>query len=162
MWKTWVQSLGQEDPLEKKLATHSSIPAWKIPWTEKPGGLHTGSQRVRHDWATSLSVTFWASQVALVEKNPPASTEDTGSSLGWKDPLENPMNNETWQATWSIGSQRFESWLKWPSTHAVTYWHFSGCTKVKNLSAVQETWFWSLGWEYLLEKGMAIHSSILA
>ena len=49
-WETWVQSLGQEDPLEKKMATHSSIPAWRIPWIEEPGGLPSiGSQRVRHD-----------------------------------------------------------------------------------------------------------------
>ena len=39
MQETWVQSLGQEDPLEKGMATHSSILAWKIPWTEEPGGL---------------------------------------------------------------------------------------------------------------------------
>jgi len=39
MWETWVQSLGQEDPLEEGMATHSSIFAWRIPWTEKPGGL---------------------------------------------------------------------------------------------------------------------------
>ena len=44
-----VQSLGQEDPLEKGMATHSSILAWRIPWTEEPGRLHMGSQRVRHD-----------------------------------------------------------------------------------------------------------------
>ena len=50
MWETWVQSLGQEDPLEKKMATPSSILAWKIPWMEEPGGLEsTGSQRVGHD-----------------------------------------------------------------------------------------------------------------
>ena len=50
MQETWVQSLGQEDPLEKGMATHSSIPAWRIPWTEEPGGLQfTGSQRIRHD-----------------------------------------------------------------------------------------------------------------
>ena len=55
MWDTWVQSLGQEDPQEKEMATHSSILAWRIPWTEEPGGLRsTGSQRVRHDRATSL------------------------------------------------------------------------------------------------------------
>ena len=55
MQETWVQSLGQEDPLEKEMATHSSILAWRIPWTEKLGGLQsTGSQRVGHDWATSL------------------------------------------------------------------------------------------------------------
>ena len=41
MQKTWVQSLGQEDPLEKGMVTHSSIPAWKIPWTEEPGGLQS-------------------------------------------------------------------------------------------------------------------------
>ena len=43
--ETWVQSLGQEDPLEQEMATHSSILAWRIPWTEKPGGLQSvGSQ----------------------------------------------------------------------------------------------------------------------
>ena len=45
MWETWVQSLGQEDTLEKEMATHSSSLAWKIPWTEEPGGLQSmGSQ----------------------------------------------------------------------------------------------------------------------
>ena len=48
--ETWVQFLGWEDPLETKMATHSSILAWKSPWTEKPGRLEsTGSQRVRCD-----------------------------------------------------------------------------------------------------------------
>ena len=46
----WVQSLGQEDPLEEEMATHFGIAAWKIPWTEKPGGLQSrGSKTVRHD-----------------------------------------------------------------------------------------------------------------
>ena len=50
MQETWVRSLGQEDPLEKEMATHSTILAWRIPWTEEPGGLQpTGSQRIRHD-----------------------------------------------------------------------------------------------------------------
>ena len=50
MLETWVQSLRQEDPMEKGMATHSSILAWRIPWTEKPGGLQSmGSQRVGHD-----------------------------------------------------------------------------------------------------------------
>ena len=45
MWETWVQSLGLEDLLEKEMATHSSILAWKIPWTEEPGGPQSmGSQ----------------------------------------------------------------------------------------------------------------------
>ena len=48
MQKTWVQSLGREDPLEMEMATHSSILAWRIPWTEEPGGLQlVGSQRDR-------------------------------------------------------------------------------------------------------------------
>ena len=48
--ETWVPSLGQEYPLEKEMATHSSTLAWKIPWMEEPGRLQSmGSQRVRHD-----------------------------------------------------------------------------------------------------------------
>ena len=50
MQETQVPSLGQEDPLEKEMATHSSSPAWKIPWTEETGGLQSmGSQRIRRD-----------------------------------------------------------------------------------------------------------------
>ena len=50
MWETWVQSLGQEDPLEKEMATYFSILAWKIPWMEEPGRLQSmGLQRVGHD-----------------------------------------------------------------------------------------------------------------
>ena len=50
MQETWVRSLGQEVPLDKEMATHSSILAWKIPWVEEPGRLQsTGSQRARHD-----------------------------------------------------------------------------------------------------------------
>ena len=50
MQETWVRSLSREDPLEKEMATHSSILAWRIPWTEEPGGLQSmGLQRVGHD-----------------------------------------------------------------------------------------------------------------
>jgi len=50
MWETQVRYLGQEDPLEKEMETHSSTLAWKIPWTEEPGRLQSmGSQRVGHD-----------------------------------------------------------------------------------------------------------------
>ena len=52
MWETQLQALGREDPLEKGMATHSSILSWRIPWTEEPGGLQfRGSQRVGHDWS---------------------------------------------------------------------------------------------------------------
>ena len=62
MWETWVRSLGGEDPLEKEIATHSSILAWGIPWTEEPGGLYSpwghkepdmteqGSTHTRHQY----------------------------------------------------------------------------------------------------------------
>ena len=72
MWETWVRSLDQEDPLEKEMATHSSILAWSIPWT---GGawwatVHR-SQRVGHDWTNSLSLwVLWASLVVQTVKNP--------------------------------------------------------------------------------------------
>ena len=50
MWETWVRSLGQEDPLEKGMSTHSSILAWRVPWKEKPGRLQSIMlQRVGHD-----------------------------------------------------------------------------------------------------------------
>ena len=50
MWEIWVQPLGQEDPQEKRMATHSSILAWEIPWTEEPGGLQSvGLERIGHD-----------------------------------------------------------------------------------------------------------------
>ena len=56
MRETRVWSLGWEDPLEKEMATHSSILTWKMPWTEEPGRLQSmGSQRVGHDWVTSYS-----------------------------------------------------------------------------------------------------------
>ena len=59
MREAWVWSLGWEDPLEENTATHSSILAWKIPWTEEPGGLQsTGSQRVEHEWTYTHTAEF--------------------------------------------------------------------------------------------------------
>ena len=55
MQESRVKSLDQEDPPEKGMAMHSSILAWRIPWTEEPGDLQTiGLQRVRHDWVTNI------------------------------------------------------------------------------------------------------------
>ena len=52
--ETQVRFLSREDPLEKEMVTHSSVLAWRIPWTEEPGRLHSmGSQRVGHNWATN-------------------------------------------------------------------------------------------------------------
>ena len=62
MQETQVRSLSQEDPLKKGMVTHSSILTWRIPWTEKPGGLQPmGSQSVRHDWPTNTcTFIIWA------------------------------------------------------------------------------------------------------
>ena len=68
MRETRFQSLGQEDPLEKEMATHSSILAWKIPWMEEPGWLLSmGSQRVGQDWATLLPI-YLTYLLSLAEK----------------------------------------------------------------------------------------------
>ena len=67
MRETQLQSLGWEDLLEKEMETHSSILAWKFPWTEEPGRLQSmGSQRVGHDWAT---YDYEASLMAQLIKN---------------------------------------------------------------------------------------------
>ena len=69
--ETWVQTLGQEDPLEEEMATHSSIPAWQIPWTE-PGGLQSEeSQRVGHNWVTEHThySRTWKSFVLFPQKS---------------------------------------------------------------------------------------------
>ena len=68
MRQTRARSLGLENPLEKEMATHSSILAWKIPWTEKPGGLQVHGVK-ELDMTEQLKLHFGASQVALVVKN---------------------------------------------------------------------------------------------
>ena len=57
MKETWVQSMGQEDPLEKDMASHSSILGWRSPWTKESGGLQSiGSQKSRHDLVTKSNI----------------------------------------------------------------------------------------------------------
>ena len=70
MQEMQVRSLGGEEPLEKEMATHSSILAWEIPWTEEPGRLQPmGSQRVRRDWAlTGLKKDMMAGELDLLLK----------------------------------------------------------------------------------------------
>ena len=69
---TGVWSLGWEDPLEKGMAIHSSVFAWRIPWTEKPTGYSPWGLRVKHDWAANTFQSGWASLVAHMVKNLPA------------------------------------------------------------------------------------------
>ena len=79
MWETRVWSLAWEDPLEKEMVIHSSILAWRIPWTEKPGRLQSmGSQRVGHDWVTSPSPSYWQKK-----KNSNSNSYSTSSSLSY-------------------------------------------------------------------------------
>ena len=67
IWETWVQSLGREDPLEKEMATHSSILACRIPWREEPGGLQSrGSQRVGHNRGTNTHTCMYISILNIV------------------------------------------------------------------------------------------------
>ena len=66
--ENWLQSLGWEDPLEKGMATHSSILAWIIPWTEEPGWLQSmGLQRVRHNWITNICLFNTLNNCNLLE-----------------------------------------------------------------------------------------------
>ena len=59
MWEDWVRSLGREDPLEKEMATHSSVLAWGIPWTEEPGGLPSMLSQSQTTEQLTLSTSFF-------------------------------------------------------------------------------------------------------
>ena len=93
MWETRVRSLGWEDPLEKGMATHSRILAWRIPWTGEPGGRQSiqtmGSQRVGH-------------VVAQLVKNLPAMWGTWVRALGWEDPLEKGKATHSGILAWRI------------------------------------------------------------
>ena len=89
MWETWVRSLGWEDPLEKGQATHSSILAWRVPWTVYPWGCKESD--TTEAYSVVCSACERAFQVSQMIKNPPANAGATGDmvqSLGRKDPLE--------------------------------------------------------------------------
>ena len=89
----WVQSLGGEDPVEKEMATHSRILAWRIPRTEEPGRLQSmGLQRVRHDWAT-FTLTH-------VIRSPVERTAEQGTNVSGQQPARNrgSQSNSLWGA----------------------------------------------------------------
>ena len=114
MQETWVKSLGQEGPLEKAMVTHSRILAWRILWTEEPGGLQPmGLQRVGHDWEadtfTSLSLLHFSGKETVCQIrrfkrcrfDPGLGASPRG---GHGNPpqyscLENPMHRGAWRAT---------------------------------------------------------------
>ena len=141
MQETWIWSLGWEDPLEKRMTTHSCILAWRTPWTEEPGGLQSiGLQRVGHNWATGLNWTDYtavdnlASLVTQMVKNLPTIQEIWVWSLGWENPQEGKMATLSsilaWRIPWteepgrlqSMGSQRVRhNWETNTRTHARTH-----------------------------------------
>ena len=78
MQEIWVQFLGEEDPLEEEMASHSRICAWEIPWTEEPGGLQsTGLQRVEYDWARNI----YNNPIYISETNSHPSQEEDGDYI---------------------------------------------------------------------------------
>ena len=133
MWETWVQSLGWEDPMEESMASHSSILAWRIPWTEEPGGLQLlGLQRVRHDWMTvehtppsiCIYLIYFINQALLLLllsrfsrvwlcATPETAAHQAPSSLGfsrqehWSGlPFPSPIHeNEKWKWSRSVVSE---------------------------------------------------------
>ena len=110
MWETRVRSLGREDPLEKEMATHSSILAWRIPWTEEPGGLQsTGSHRVDtterlhfHFHFHYSLLGFPGSAVVKARLPLPEAQETQARSLGREDPLEKEMATHFSFLAWRI------------------------------------------------------------
>ena len=118
MKENWVRSLGQEDPWEEEMATHSSILSWRIPWTKEPGGLQSmGSLGVGHDWTTSLSLfTFmhW---------------KGNGNPLQCSC-LENPRDRGAWWAA-VYGVTHSRTRLKWlSSSKEPGRLHFMGLQRV--------------------------------
>ena len=136
---------------EKAMAPHSSTLAWKIPWTEGPGGLQsTGSLGVGHDWATSLSLfTFvhWRRKWQPTQVFLPGESQERGA---W------------WAAVYGVAQNRIRLKRLSSSSSSSIYEASLVAQLVKNSPTMQETWERSLGWEDPLEKGKATHSSILA
>ena len=112
MRETQVRSLGQEDPLEKETATHSNIHAWKIPWTEEPGGLQSmGSQRVGHNWATLLHFT---STLMTDKWRGTIEPLDEGERGGWKGWLKTQCSENSDHGlcpitSWQIEGEKVET-----------------------------------------------------
>ena len=128
MQEAQVWSLGQEDTLEKEMAPHSSILAWRIPWTEEPGVLQpTGSQRVAHDWDTNTS-TLWTLLTSLLSYRPgcPAEPWFSPSEYASAKPTASRVSNWTSHfPSWinsASGLPASCSWLHCPNTSNWRIW----------------------------------------
>ena len=126
VWETQVQSLGWEDPLEKGMATDSSILAWRIPWTEEPGGLQsTGSQRLGHDWATNtFTFRFQATDLNSWPRSGQASIPVTSDFqmlyfLSHFPPHSTPSYKMHHTATIFLWNWKGRAWLEDFSSHKI-------------------------------------------
>ena len=120
------------------MATHSSLLAWRILWTEEPGGLPSiGSHRVGHNWSDLAAATiYWGFPGSSVVKNPPAMQVTRVWHLGQEDPLEKKMATHSsildWRIPWteepgrlqSMGSQRVRRGSDWTTTTTMYYNYF--------------------------------------
>ena len=118
MQETWVLCLVWEDLLEKEMGIHSSILAWRIPWTEKPGGLQSmGSKRIGHDWVTNSELMLLNCGVG----------EDSWESLGLQGDPTSPSKGGSvmgvhWKDWWSWNSNTLATWCK-----ELTHWKRPWC-----------------------------------
>ena len=149
MQETQVRTLGWEDPLEKEMATDSSILAWRIPWTEEPGGLQSmGWQRVSRTWLSNNKVTFiiylmWGFPGGASGKEPACHCRRHNEmwirSLGWEDLLEKGIATHTSNLAWRIpwteepivhGAANSWTWANWVTiTFSLLWW--IGCPRIR-------------------------------
>ena len=141
--ETRVRSLGRKDPLEKEMATHFSILARKVSWTEDPGRLQSmGSQRVGHDWATSLHFTSCYHGVT-VHLFPTLYLVSTQRQI------------RTWvtcffvylfffwpHSTWNLSSlTRHQTWVPWIESQSLSYWITKGVPCLSKFKKVMRHWW---------------------
>ena len=164
MQETQVRSLGWEDLLEKEMATHSSIPAWRIPGTEEPGRLQSmGSRRVRHDWArktethrgdTVPKMARWAAPriraalpcvffrpifLSVMWRRPPnPSAQETGTERPGTSQQEGKIQDFRWLLLWVCWKSALLSHPEWPLLMCLysvcSFWH---CRMVCGILAPQ-------------------------
>ena len=146
VWEIQVWSLGWEDPLEKEIATHCSILAWKIPWMEEPGSLPAGYSHGRLPCGLKESdMTEWLHFFLSM-------LHDISFHKSKNTHMYYMLYNHS-QTTYPGVLICYKTLFLVASLVAQT---------VKNPIAIQQTWVWSLDWEDPLEEGMATRSSILA
>ena len=143
----WVRSLGWEDPLEEEMATHSSILAWEIPWTEESGGLQsTGLQRVGHDWTSEQRNSIMIDMMIMTSEMRSVAFNSVEPSLNWNCPLPYPNSfslhcswypSSRWVVLRDEGShvgQRKRFWA-----HSFTPgWHFTSSARMSQRDAQPE------------------------